>query len=188
MPTNRLYRAIKEKQDAQSVYDAACFTGNYTPARSLAHSNPLVLRLREANVELNNAMEEARAIIEAPTESARRVAARIAGERDIARYLLQSLSEQGFEFLDSDEQYDGNWVNKPEVLLELLMDLDELQIKVRNTLPKGGWDDSGWILLVRGNSPEEMISNYTTNLEQYLKPTFRYIKAFYDPTYIIDGE
>lgn len=26
------------------------------------------------------------------------------------------------------------------------------------------------------------------NLEQYLKPTFRYIKSFYDPSYIIEGE
>jgi hypothetical protein len=39
-----------------------------------------------------------------------------------------------------------------------------------------------------GNIPEEMISNYTTNLGQYLAPTFRYIKSFYDPSYIIEGE
>ncbi len=188
MPTNRLYRAIKEKQNAQSVYDAACFTGNYTPARSLPHSNPLVFRLREANVELNNAMEEARAIIEAPSESARRVAARIAGERDIARYLLQSLSEQGFKIggYDGEEEleYTTDWKN----VFASMFDTDEFWVQVRANKNEAGWDDSGWIRLIYGNSPEEMISDYTTNLEQYLKPTFKYIKSFYDPSYIIEGE
>lgn len=187
MVTNRLYRAIKEKQDAQSVYDAACFTGNYTPARSLAHSNPLVFRLREANVELNNAMEEARAIIEAPTESARRVAMRLAGERDIASHLLRSLVEQGFVLQDAEDE-DEEWTNDPAKILSIVTDVDAIYINVKHTQPKEGWDDSGWVFLVMGNSPEEMISNYTTNLGQYLTPTFRYIKSFYDPSYIIEGE
>ena len=187
MSTNRLYRAIKEKQDAQSVYDAACFTGNYTPARSIPHSSPLVLRLREANVELQLAMEEAKGIIEAPSESARRVAVRCAGERDVARHLLQSLVEQGFVLQDSEDE-DEEWTNDPAKMLSVVTDVDAIYINVKHTQPKEGWDDSGWVFLIMGNSPEEMISNYTVNLEQYLKPTFRYIKSFYDPSYIIEGE
>ena len=43
-------------------------------------------------------------------------------------------------------------------------------------------------MLVYGNSPEEMISDYHVSLEPILKPTFEYIKSFYDPTYIVSGE
>lgn len=187
MPTNRLYRAVKEKLDAQAVHDAATFNGNFGPRKSLSHSNPLVLRLREANVELNNAMEEAKSIIEAPNESARRVAVRIAGERDIASHLLRSLVEQGFVLQDAEDE-DEEWTNDPAKILSIVTDVDAIYINVKHTQPKEGWDDSGWVFLVMGNSPEEMISNYTTNLEQYLKPTFKYIKSFYDPSYIIEGE
>lgn len=187
MPTNRLYRAVKEKLDAQAVHDAATFNGNFGPRKSLSHSNPLVLRLREANVELNNAMEEAKSIIEAPNESARRVAVRIAGERDIASHLLRSLVEQGFVLQDAEDE-DEEWTNDPAKILSIVTDVDAIYINVKHTQPKEGWDDSGWVFLVMGNSPEKMISNYTTNLEQYLKPTFKYIKSFYDPSYIIEGE
>lgn len=180
MSTNRLYRAVKEKQDAQAVHDAACFTGNYTPARSLPHNSPLVLRLREANVELQLAMEEAKNIIEAPSESHRRVAVRIAGERDIARHLLHSLVSQGLQVggSDGDEEYEyrADW----ESLYAVLFDTDEFFV---NVLGDGG---EGWIHLVYGNSPEEMISNHTINLTKFTIPTQEYIKAFYDPSYIID--
>ena len=185
MPTNRLYRAVKEKQDAQAVHDAATFNGNFGPRKSLSHGDPLVLRLREANVELQLAMEEAKGIIEAPSESARRVAVRLAGERDIARHLLQNLVEQGFVLQDAEDE---EWTNDPAKMLSVVTDVDAIYINVKHTQPKEGWDDSGWVFLVMGNSPEEMISNYTTNLDQYLTPTFRYIKSFYDPSYIIEGE
>lgn len=193
MSTNRLYRAVKELQDAEARLEATSLNVNFQYGKfghpgNFAQMCDVTVGIRAAKKELQLAMEEAKGIIEAPSESARRVAVRCAGERDVARHLLRSLAEQGFEFLDSDEQYDGNWVKDTKVLLELLMDLDMLNLQVRHTKQKGGWDDSGWILLVRGNSPEEMISDHTTNLEQYLKPTFRYIKSFYDPTYIVPGE
>lgn len=181
MTTNRLYRAIKEKQDAQSVYDAACFTGNYTPNRSLPHSSPLVLRLREANTELADAMEEAKAIIEATTESARAVATRIAGERDIARHLLQSLAEQGWQIGGSDGEEDFEFTEDWKVLYQQLFETDEFFV----TLRKGG--EEGWIHLIYGNSPQEMISNHTINITKATIPTQKYIKAFYDPTYIDEG-
>lgn len=184
MTTIRLYRAILEKEGCQAEYNEATRTGGYTPDRSLPHNDPRLLALRDANVELQNALTEAKAIIEATDSRRREVALRIAGERDVARFMLESLVNQGFEMLDS-EGFDAGWTKNPQAMLDLLMDLDELRLSVRHTNPQGGWDDSGWILLVRGNSPEEMISDYTTNLEQYLKATFKYIKSFYDPTYII---
>ena len=182
MLTNRLYRAVKEKLDAQAVYEAACFTGNYTPARSLPHNSPLVLRLREANVELNNAMEEARTIIEAPSESHRRVAVRIAGERDIARYLLQSLAEQGFTLGGNDGEESVGWSDSWNGLYAILFDTDEFILQVTRT--QDGQTIHGGIHLIYGNSPEEMISNHT--ITKFIIPTQEYIKAFYDPSYIID--
>lgn len=189
MTTNRLYRAIKEKQDSQTVHDAATFNGNYGPPKPLRHDSPLVCRLREANVELQLAMEEARAIIEAPTEGMRRVAVRIAGERDIARHLLHSLAEQGFDLQTNDGEDETEYTKDWKGLHARAFDTDELYINVRvkaDTAP--GLDDGeyGWIHLIYGNSPEEMISDHTINLTKYLIPTQEYIKAFYDPSYIID--
>lgn len=186
MPTNRLYRAVKEQGAAQEAFNIAT-RRTWGPDKVLSHADPLVVRLRECNVELELAMIEAKGIIEAPTESARRVAVRCAGERDIARHLLRSLVEQGFVLQDSEDE-DEEWTNDPDKMLSVVMDVDAIYVNVKHTQPKEGWDDSGWVFLVRGNSPEGMISDHTTNLEQYLKPTFRYIKSFYDPSYIIDGE
>ena len=186
MSTNRLYRAVKEQGAAQEAFNIASRRA-WGPDKVLSHADPLVLRLRECNVELELAMIEAKGIIEAPTESARRVAMRCAGERDIARHLLRSLVEQGFVLQDSEDE-DEEWTNDPDKMLSVVMDVDAIYVNVKHTQPKEGWDDSGWVFLVRGNSPEEMISDHTTNLEQYLKPTFRYIKSFYDPSYIIEGE
>lgn len=180
MSTNRLYRAVKEQCAAQGAYNIAT-RRTWGPDKVLTYADPIVVRLRECNVELQLAMIEAKSIIEAPTESERRVAVRCSGERDVARHLLRSLVEQGFVLQDSEDE---EWTNNPDKILSVVMDVDAININVKHTQPKEGWDDSGWISLVRGNSPQEMISDHTTNLEQYLKPTFRYIKSFYDPTYI----
>ena len=184
MTTVRLYHAIKEKLDAQAIYEAAIHR-SWGPNKALQYNDPLVAKLRAARMELNNALSEAKDIIEAPTESHRRVAVRCAGERDVARHLLHSLAEQGFVLQDSEDE---EWTNDPDRILSVVMDVDAIYVNVKHPQPKEGWDDSGWVFLVRGNSPAEMISNHTTNLEQYLKPTFRHIKSFYDPTYIIEGE
>ena len=187
MSTNRLYRAVKEKLDAQAVYEAACFTGNYTPARSLPHNSPLVLRLRECNVELNNAMEEAKAIMEAPSESMRRVAVRIAGERDIMRFLLTSLTEQGCDISINDGEEEYEYTKDEKLLLSQAFDTDEVYLNIRYRVAGAEDDyDEGWIRCIYGNSPEEMISDHTINLTKMTIPTQEYIKAFYDPSYIID--
>lgn len=184
MSTNRLYRAVKEQGEAQEAFNIASRRA-WGPDKVLSHADPLVVRLRECNVELQLAMIEAKGIIEAPTESERRVAVRCSGERDVARHLLRSLVEQGFVLQDSEDE---EWTNDPDKMLSVVMDVDAIYVNVKHTQPKEGCDDSGWVYLVRGNSPEEMISDYTANLEQYLKPTFRYIRSYYDPTYIIEGE
>lgn len=186
MSTNRLYRAVKELQDAEARLEAMSLNVNFQYGKldhqgNFAQMCNVSASIRAAKKELNRAMEEAKGIIEAPTESERRVAVRCSGERDVARHLLRSLVEQGFVLQDSEDE---EWTNNPDKILSVVMDVDAININVKHTQPKEGWDDSGWISLVRGNSPQEMISDYTTNLEQYLKPTFRYIKSFYDPTYI----
>lgn len=182
MCTNRLYSAIKEKQDAQAIHDAAVHN-NWGPPKKLRHDSEIILRLREANVELQLAMEEAKKIIEAPTESDRRVAVRIAGERDIARHLLKSLSSQGFEFTcDNDSDELPEYTSDIGAIQELLFETDNahLYFMKRDEGPEY------WVRLIYGNSPQETISNYDLECEKFLKPTFEYIKAFYDPTYIVE--
>lgn len=66
-------------------------------------------------------------------------------------------------------------------------DTDEVYLNIR--WPVAGAEDDhdeGWIHCIYGNSPEELISNHTVNLTKYTIPTQEYIKAFYDPSYIID--
>lgn len=129
-------------------------------------------------------MEEAKSIIEAPSESARRVAICRAGERDIARHLLQSLVEQGFSVGgdDGEEQtdYTDNWKDLHSKLFET--DVYDLYFMKVDAGPEY------WVKLVYGNSPEEMICNYDVSAEPFLKPTFLYIKSFYDPSYIINED
>lgn len=184
MATIRLYRAVKEKNDAQAVYDAARFNGNYGPPKVLSHASPLALRLREAVVELNNAMHEAQEIIEAKDDAARTVAIRIAGEKDVARHLVKSLLEQGFTLRGNDAEEDTPFFDQAEPLLAVMFDTDEYVLDVTRT--QDGVTIDGWIELIYGNSPYEMISDHTINLTKYTIPTQEYIRTYYDTTYIVD--
>lgn len=184
MATIRLYRALKEKNDAQAVYDAARFNGNYGPPNVLSHGSPLVLRLRDAVVELTNAMFEAKEIIENPDPTSRAAAMRFAGEKDVARHLVNSLIQQGFTLRGNDGEEETRWYDDPEPLLAVMFDTDDYILDVTRT--QDGETIDGWIHLIYGNSPYEMMSDYTTNITQYTIPTQEYIKAYYDPTYIVD--
>ena len=194
MTTIRLYRAVQEQQGCEAVYREAT-RNNWGPDKNLPHNDERLLALRAANVELQLAMNEAKGIVEAETESKRALLRRIAGERDITYQLLKSLVTQGFLLKDGDEDEgaveadeEALWTKDYKRIFDIAMDVDAFNLCVKHTQPREGWNDSGWIYLVYGNSPEELISDHTTNLEQYLKPTFRYIKSFYDPSYIIEGE
>lgn len=183
MATIRLYRAIKEKQDAQALHDAATLN-NWGPPKRLPHNSELILKLRAANVELQLAMEEAQSIVEAPDDRARTVAIRIAGERDVAKHLLKSLIEQGFTLGGNDGEEHVGWFDQWEPLYAIMFDTDEFFLEMTRTQDDETID--GWIHLVYGNSPYELISNNTVNITKFTIPTQEYIKKFYDTTYIID--
>lgn len=185
MPTIRLYHAIREQRDAQAVHDAATFNGNYGPPRSLPPGSALIIRLSQANQELYKAMEEAKAVVEAVTDAERRLALRLSGERDVTRYLLTNLRDNGYEFRPYDSEGGLSWSNNIGAVLDYIMDLDECHLDVRT---KATGERKGHIFFVRGNSPEELIADYAVRIEPLLVPTFKYIKSFYDPTYILPEE
>lgn len=185
MPTIRLYRAVKELRDAEAIHNAATFNGNFGPPKSLGHGSPLVLRLREANVELSKAMSEAEEIMKAPDDRSRAVRVRIAGEQDICRFMLQSLVEQGCELQTYDGEEETGYTKDWTVLYANAFDTDELYVNVR--WAEGQEEpDEGWIHCIYGNSAPEMISDHTTNLQKLLTPTFKYIRSYYDHTYIVE--
>lgn len=181
MPTIRLYRAVREQRDAQ----AAVFNGNYGPPKSLPPSSILSIWLSHANQELHKAMEEAKAIVEAVDDRARANAVRISGERDIAHFVINNLIQNGYELRGWNGESGTTWTTNAPAILDYVMDLDEARIYVRN---KETQEDKGFVFLVFGNSPEDLIADYAARIESLLVPTFKYIKSFYDNTYILPEE
>ena len=183
MPTIRLYNAAKARRDAQAIYDTMT-RNNWGPPKRLSHNGELMRNLIQANAEHREAMEEARLIVEAPNDQARAVAIRIAGEQDIARFLVKSLLEQGFE-LQADDNNDElmEFNNDPALILETLFDVDMCSL---NVFHPEHMVDQGWILLVFGNSPPELIADHTTKLDKFLVPTWKYIRSYYDPQFVVE--
>ena len=176
MATIRLYRAVKEYLASQDAYQTAKAEGRHAIPRILRHDDPIVVGFREARVELNNAMSEAEGIV--LPSSSRVSALRIAGERDVTRFLLQSLHEQGFLLSGDNGEEQTAYPTDWKLLHSGLFDTEDYTVYAMK-------QDSGpemFVYLVYGNSPEEVISNYNVGLEPCLKPTFDYIRAFYDPT------
>lgn len=129
MPTIRLYAATKAKVDIDAVIAAATFTGNWTARKGVPRE--LAVKQRMVYDEFNAAMEEAKGIVEVTDDRHRAVAIRIAGEQDIARYLVKSLLEQGFE-LQADDNNDEvmEFNNDPQPILETLFDADMCSLNV----------------------------------------------------------
>ena len=177
----RLYRAAKELRDIEAVVKAATFTGNYTPPKALPRGGELEQRLRKVTTEHNAALEEAILIVEGDPQ-ARKSRVRAAGERDIIQFILNSFIAQGFEIQLQDEEGETTfWVKDAGEILPDVVDIEISHINVRNPSKRC----VGWMMFVLGNSPAEVLADHTTNLEEFLKPSFEYIQAFYDPDYVV---
>ena len=183
MPTIRLYNAVKARQDAHAIYDAATHN-NWGPPKNLPRNSEIIGNLIKADTEHMLAMEEAKGIVEVTDDRHRAVAIRIAGEQDIARFLVKSLLEQGFE-LQADDNNDElmEFNNDPALILETLFDVDMCSL---NVFHPEHMVDQGWILLVFGNSPPELIADHTTKLDKFLVPTWKYIRSYYDPQFVVE--
>jgi len=72
--------------------------------------------------------------------------------------IIAAASATGYTLEDAEE-------GPTDDLLGLLFDLDESHLLVK----KGG-QEVGWILLVFGNSGWDCVSDYTVNLEEFLRP------------------
>lgn len=186
MPTIRLFRALVAQQDIQAVYNAAVNNGNWKPASVLPRDRDILTKLYEANRELADAQEEARKYVEAKTPEQRENILRIAGERDIARFLLSSLLAQDYEISIDDGEERSSWTRNMKQILDTVLNVDEAWVHVRRE--RNGGQEGGYAYLLFGNSPEELIADYTLGAEEALTPTFKYIRDFYDSTFIIPNE
>ncbi len=92
---------------------------------------------------------------------------------NLLRSLVDELLAQGLSAwvsydrgYDRDEEGFGKLTTDRKALLKALGECDEEHLFIG----KDG-KEIGWIFLVYGNSPGELISDYTTNLEQYIVKT-----------------
>ena len=85
--------------------------------------------------------------------------ARCRMELDLVHLLMDEAKKIGYTLQESEE-------GKTDDLLGLLFDLDEANIIVKDATGK----EIGWILLVFGNDGWDLVSDYTVNLETFLKP------------------
>ena len=181
MPTIRLYVASKAKVDIDAVIYAATYNGGFGPR--LKTPRELAAKQRIVYDEFNAAMEEAKGIVEVTEDRNRAVAIRIAGEEDIARYLIRSLIDQGFEIQFLDEENEYKFTSDADEILKYMfdMELEEFLVKHPEYMVQ-----PGWIQLVYGNSPPELIANYSVKVEKFLVPTWKYIRSYYDPQFEIE--
>lgn len=174
MPTIRLYRAIKEQIDANAIHKAAVFNGNYGPEKSLGHGSPIVLRLREANIELQEAMKEASYIVELGSQRERNNARRMAGEKDVVMHAIKMFAEEGFKLSFQDQEgMVQPYTQDVKKVHEAVFSVDMGWVSVRRH------DCAGAFLVVLGNSPQECIADYTNNLEPWMKKVQEYVNSFY---------
>jgi hypothetical protein len=92
--------------------------------------------------------------------------ARIAGEKRVARAAVDALLAAGFELAihNGGEDYEVGFTTNSRKLYAGLQLCDEERIFARKPGQKG----NAWLHLVYGNSPWELIADYTMSLEDWL--------------------
>ena len=81
----------------------------------------------------------------------------------ICRKILECSNAAGYTI--EIEEYDGEKTPDDDSVLKACFNLDEIHMLFH----KDG-KYVGWVMLVMGNSGHDLISDYTTNLEDFLKP------------------
>jgi hypothetical protein len=94
---------------------------------------------------------------------------RIAMEQEIVTRVVDALLAAGCS-LATD--YDQIPTRDRAVILSSLMETDDDRLIVR---------PAGWVYFVYGNDGFDVVSDYTTNLEAILCPTFNFIKETMEP-------
>lgn len=99
---------------------------------------------------------------------------RIALERDIVTRTIDALLTAGYIVKESE---DDTWHNTKEHTLALLFDLDDAFLMATSSANESNHTHSGWVRFVFGNDGWDVISDYTTNLEDVLKPVNDYVDS-----------
>ncbi len=96
---------------------------------------------------------------------------RIAIERRIVKKTIDDLLAAGFELAVHDgEEWHERTTDRAK-LIDAIMNTDEDRLFVyRADGPKGRRDWFGWVFFVYGNDGWDVMSDYTVNLEDTLKP------------------
>lgn len=99
------------------------------------------------------------------------VCQRLAVEQDIVTKLVDALLKAGYVLRvnDGEDSYPEATQDRATVL-EQLGEVDDEHIEVGTPVTSGKPKRVGWIRLVYGNDGYDVISDYTTNLEEVLKP------------------
>lgn len=100
---------------------------------------------------------------------------RLAIERDIVTKLVDALLAKGYvlHVNDGERSYPGTTADRATVL-EQLGEVDDEHIEVATPNVEGKPKRVGWVRLVYGNDGWDVISDYTMNLEDVLKPVMDY--------------
>lgn len=89
---------------------------------------------------------------------------RIATERKIVLAIIDKALAEGFELSVDDGEETYPWTTDRKTVIDAIMNTDEDWLRLR----KG--DLHGTIFLVYGNSGWDVICDYHTSLEEFLKP------------------
>lgn len=97
---------------------------------------------------------------------------RIELEKKIVHKLLKAVIEAGYTVaVDDGEETSEHTADIPAVMA-IVFNLDDCYLRLKNGAL------SGWICLVFGNDGHDCINDYTTNLEELLKPVNAYADKY----------
>ena len=103
-------------------------------------------------------------------------------EAAITKLVIQLLIDQSYKLSVHDGDDEGKITNDKQSLFEDCMGLDEAHLYVYppSAVKKKGADAKaiGWVYLVYGNDGYDLISDYTTNLDDALKAAFTFAESF----------
>lgn len=105
-------------------------------------------------------------------ECDRSVKHRCSLELQVARKTIATLREAGFDLM-ADNGEDKPTAGTDDHLIESLFACDQGHLLVN------GNGLSGWVFFVFGNDGWDAISDYTTNLEQWIAPVMEFAETLY---------
>ncbi len=109
---------------------------------------------------------------------------RAAMEICIARKLLETATASGYTLRVREWEQEGGPGSRKYDFMTALFDLDDAHVTVHDEHGKR----IGWVYFVFGNDGYDCISDYGTNLEDWLKPVNDYAESLESGAWLLGGE